>query len=224
MTARDEGMRELAMPDMERRIANCVRFGQVLAVDHATKRVRVKSGEIETTWLPWSAGRAAPGKRKWDAPEVGEQVIVLSPTGDLRQAGVIPGFYQADYDAPNTNPNKDTTVYGDGTVIEYDRGSHTLTVDIENVSIIADRTKIELTVAGIKMLMTSAGTVFTGPVTVNGPLTYTQGLTGSGGTGAEMNGDFRVTGSVFTHNGKNVGSTHQHRDVLPGGSNTGAPV
>ncbi|WP_339500222.1 phage baseplate assembly protein V [Pseudomonas silesiensis] len=33
-----------------------------------------------------------------------------------------------------------------------------------------------------------------------------------------------INGSDLRHNGKNIGSTHQHDGVLPGGSNTGEPV
>ena len=33
-----------------------------------------------------------------------------------------------------------------------------------------------------------------------------------------------ISGAVFTHNGKNVGSTHQHSDVMNGGGNSGPPI
>lgn len=238
MTAREEGIRELALPDMERRLANTVRYGTIMAVDHATRRVRVKSGEIETAWLPWSAGRAAAGKRRWDAPEIGEQVIVLAPTGDLRQAGVIPGFYQSDFDAPSSDPNKDKAEYGDGTVVEYDRALHALTVDLQGTKLFADRNKIELTIGGTTLTLTADSTTlvtpqfvtdspqstFTGAVTVEGLLTYQGGLAGSGGAGSSINGDFRAQGGVFTHNDVNVGSDHTHSGVQAGGSNTGAPT
>ena len=227
MTARNEGIESLALPNMERRVANMVRFGKIEQIDHATQRVKVRSGNILTTWLPWSAGRAAAGKRRWDPPEIGEQVIVLSQTGDLRQAGVIPGFYQTDYGAPSVNPNKDTTVYSDGTVIEYDRETHTVTVDLGdgNSKITATREQIVLEIGSTSMTMDAAGTVFEGPVTINGLLTYTQGMAGSGGgTTAEITGDFRVTGDVFTHNGKNVGDDHKHSGVQAGAANTGDPI
>lgn len=245
MTAREQGIEELALPDMERRVANTVRFGTVSAIDHAKRRVRVKSGEIETAWLPWSAGRAAEGKRRWDAPEVGEQVIVLAPTGDLRQAGVIPGFYQDTYDAPSSDPAKDKAEYSDGAVIEYDRGAHALTADLQGAKIFADRSKIELTIGGTVLTLTSGQTtlqtpkfvvdspesIFTGKVTVQGLLTYLAGLIGyggAGGGGAILNGPLTVNGNVATNgtlvnNGTNVGSTHTHSGVQPGGANTGTP-
>lgn len=225
MTARSEGIEQLALPDLERRNANQIRFGKVSAIDLATRRVKVVSGGLETTWLPWSAGRAAAGKRRWDAPEVGEQVIVLSPGGDLRQGGVIPGFYQSAADAPSSDANKDRTQYGDGTVVEYDRATHTLVVDLGdgNSKITATRTQIVLEIGDTSMTMSASGTVFEGPVTINGLLTYTDGMTGSGGSGAALSGDLNVVDGDITNEGKSVGSTHTHLGVTPGGGTTGVP-
>lgn len=169
MTARTEGIDELALPDLERRTANQIRYGTVLAVDHDQARVRVKSGEIESAWLPWSTGRASAAKRRWDPPEVGEQVVMLAPTGDLRQAVVLTGVFKQSAGAPSASPDKDTTVYGDGTVVEYDRSSHTLLADLGGSKIKADRTKIELTVGGVVLTISNAGVAITGGmVTHNG--------------------------------------------------------
>lgn len=168
MTARSAALAELALPDMERRLANSIRLGAIMAVDLAKRRVRVKSGEIETTWLAWPAGRAGTGKRRWDPPEVGEQVVMLSPSGDMRQAVVLPGVYQDAHDAPSSSGDKDHVTYGDGTVIEYDRGSHTLVADLGASKILADRNKIELTIGSTKLTLTASGaTLDAQEVTVN---------------------------------------------------------
>lgn len=157
MTARSEGIEELALPEMERRTANQIRYGTVLAVDHAQARVRIKSGEIKTAWLPWSTGRASAAKRRWDPPEVGEQVVLLAPTGDLRQAVVLTGVFQQSAAAPSASPDKDTTVYGDGAVVEYDRGSHTYTLDVPAGG------KIILKCGATTLELTNAGVVLTAP-------------------------------------------------------------
>jgi phage baseplate assembly protein V len=243
MTARSEGIEDLALPDMERRVANMVRLGKVSAVDLANARVRIKSGDIETAWLPWSTGRAHPAKRRWDPPAVGEQVVMLSPTGDLRQAVVMPGVFQDNAAAPSSSGDKDATVYSDGTVIEYDRAAHALTADLQGTKLFADRNKIELTIGGTVLTLTAGGTTlttpqltvdaaqstFTGAVNVQGLLTYAGGLTGSGGSGASMQGSLLVNGSVavtsgsVTHNGTNIGDSHVHSGILPGGGNTAGP-
>lgn len=157
MTARTEGIDELALPDMERRTANQIRYGTILAVDYAGARVRIKSGEIESAWLPWSTGRASAAKRRWDPPEIGEQVVMLSPGGDLRQAVVLTGVFQQSAGAPSASPDKDTTVYGDGAVVEYDRGSHTYTVDVPAGG------KIVLKCGATTLEISNTGVVLTAP-------------------------------------------------------------
>jgi phage baseplate assembly protein V len=238
VTARAEGIEELALPELERRVAGMVRVGTVMAVDLAAKKVRIKSGDLESAWVRWPAGRAGTGKRRWDAPEVGEQVVMVSPCGDMRQALVLPGIYQDAHDAPTTDGNKDHVTYGDGTVIEYDRGTHTLVANLGQSQILADRTKIELTIGATKLTLTAGGSTletpqltvdaptstFTGAVTVQGPFAYHGGMTGSGGSGASVQGPVAVTGGSVTHNGKNIGSTHTHSGVQGGGGTSGAPT
>ncbi len=169
MTARQDGHEALALPDIERRLAAVVRDGTVMAVDHARRMVRVRSGEIETTWLPWTAGRAGAGKRRWDPPEVGEQVVMISPGGDLRLARVLPGAYSDAHDAPSSDGNKDVTEYGDGTVLEYDRATHTLRADLGDSRITASRTEVLLQVGDVRLSVTAAGVAITAPaLTHNG--------------------------------------------------------
>lgn len=156
MSARDKGIAELSLPDMERRVANMVRYGKVSQVDLTRKRVKVTSGNITTGWVAWPAGRAAAGKIRWDSPEVGEQVALICPAGDLRQACVIPGLYQEEFDAPVTDANKDHVTYGDGTVVEYDRGSHTLKADLGPSKITATREQIKLEIGGTSITASSS--------------------------------------------------------------------
>ena len=44
--------------DLARRLANLLRLGTIEQVDHPAARVRVRSGDIVTTWLPWFTWRA----------------------------------------------------------------------------------------------------------------------------------------------------------------------
>jgi phage baseplate assembly protein V len=215
MTARDDSIEALSLPNMERRVANMVRVGTVMAVDPATARVRIKSGSIETAWLPWSTGRAHPAKRRWDPPAVGEQVAIIAPGGDMRQAVVLPGVYQQSAGAPASSPDKDTTVYGDGTVIEYDRATHTLVANLGPSQVRATRDEVLLQVGGASLRVTASGVQIVGNLSINGI---------SGAAGVTMNGDIQITGATLSHNGKNIGSTHSHSGVQPGGSNTGAPT
>lgn len=43
-------------------------------------------------------------------------------------------------------------------------------------------------------------------------------------TDLEVVGNVRFSGGTVTHNGKNIGDTHVHGGVIPGGGTTGAPA
>ena len=77
----------------DRRQGSTVRLGTVSAVDAASARVRVRMGidQAVTDWLPWVAFRAG-RVRVWSAPSVGEQALILAPSGELTQAVVLPGI------------------------------------------------------------------------------------------------------------------------------------
>lgn len=62
-----------------------------------------------------------------------------------------------------------------------------------------------------------------GATTVNGLLTYTAGLEGSGGSGAIITGGAQFIGGNITHNGTDIGDTHRHGGVMSGGSTTDTP-
>lgn len=66
------------------------------------------------------------------------------------------------------------------------------------------------------------------PTIVNGHLTFTKGLTGSGtdgGTGTmKIIGNLDFQGGSITHDGVAIDKTHRHSGVQSGGSNTGTPV
>lgn len=68
--------------ELQRKLANIVRIGLVKEIDYEKAKVRVKIGEFLTDWLPWITERA--GKdTSWAPPDIDEQVVVLSPFGEL---------------------------------------------------------------------------------------------------------------------------------------------
>lgn len=115
--------------DIERRLSNIIRVGTVESVDHEAATARVRFGENLTAALPWLTLRAG-GDRSWWPVEVGEQVVVLAPSGDLAQGVILPALYRASAAPPSSSPGVDRTEYADGAVIEYDRNAHRLTAEI----------------------------------------------------------------------------------------------
>lgn len=235
--------------ELERRQSNMLRVGTIAEADYARARVRVSIGPLLTAWLPWLTQRASKTST-WHAPEVGEQVLVVSPAGELAQAVVIPALYQSAHPANADNPDIARITFADGAVLEYDRAAHRLAADIPGSASI--KTSGDLTAAiGGKLAAEVTGSVsldtkaaadikaaaavtvqsvaavtITAPViTLNGVTTIngplTQG-TGSAGGGATMAGPLKVDADV-TAGGVSLKS-HVHGGVDPGPSSTGVPI
>lgn len=105
--------------ELQRQLDNLIRIGTVSAV--RSGQCRVITGELETDWRPYlvpCAGNTRARRR----PTLGEQVLLLSVSGDLRNAYVLPALYQAQMDEPlpgDDDPDLDRIEYPDGAVLEY---------------------------------------------------------------------------------------------------------
>lgn len=113
--------------DTTRRIESLIRFGTIAKVDYFTQRAVVKTGNIETAPLPWLAFRV--GKtRSWSSPDVGEQVVILSPSGDLDQGVILMGLYSNTAPTPSTDENEHFIQFPDGAVVSYNQATGLMTV------------------------------------------------------------------------------------------------
>ena len=157
-------MNQLA--ELARLIENLVRLGTIAEVDVAKVRVRVKSGDITTTWLPWLALRAGTSK-EWDPPTVGEQVILLSPSGVLAQGVALVGLFCDANPANGDREGLHRRTYPDGAVVEYDFVSHVL--------------RAILPEGGVTDLVSTGGINIEGPINHTGDYTQTgnQHVTGT---------------------------------------------
>ncbi len=194
-----------AITELNRRLDNLVRLGTVAEIDHGAARVRVQSGELLTNWLPWLTAQA--GERKsWAPPAIDEQVLLISPSGELSAGVVIPAIYQDAFPAPSDDEHLTHLVLQDGAVIDYHSNEHKLR------AVLPDGGKLEVTSPG-EIKITTEGT-----------------LRIDAAGGIELNGDVSITGAVditganVTHNGKDIGATHKHLGVKRGGSVSGPPV
>ncbi|MBP2227550.1 phage baseplate assembly protein V [Azospirillum agricola] len=115
--------------ETERRLSNVVHYGTVEEADYAKARLRIRIGENVTTWIPWAASRAG-GDRSWHPPEVGEQILLVAPGGDLNQACVLGSVYQTKHGAPADKATVTRTVWKDGATLEYDRETHAYALDV----------------------------------------------------------------------------------------------
>lgn len=186
------GMNDIA--DILRRLENLIRLGTIAAVEG--KRCRVQTGSLLTDWRPWIAERAGEDS-DWDAPSVGEQCLLLSPSGEPALGVVLVGLYSDQFDAPDDSPNRRRHTYRDGAVVEYDTETHAL--------------RTTLPAGGTAELTAPGGVTITGDTRIIGGLTVSDGAIITGTLAATVD----VTAAAISL----VGHTH------PGdsGGTTGAP-
>ena len=220
-------MSNARLGELERRLANVTRPWTILEADYAKARVRVKLGKNTTAWLPWVSSRAG-GDTTWHAPEVGEQVLVLSPAGDLRSGFVMGGVYKNDRPANANAATVSRTTYADGAVVEYDRGTHAHLVNVPaggkaTVKVGASSTlevntdSIRIVVGGTQLIVSASGVQVLGAFTQSGGA---MSITAS--SAIQINGAVTQTGGALTSNGIAL-STHTHGGVTSGLSSTAAP-
>lgn len=184
--------------DLLRLLENVVRTGTVTEIDEGKWRVRVQSGELETTWLRWNAQRAGAFK-VWVPPSIGEQVWFLCLGGNTDVAFIGGSLYSAENPAPGTSRNEMVVTAPDGVMFRYNAeagalqmtGIKTATIEA-SVKITLDTPEVECT----SLLTTRSLNVR---------------------EGGEMHGNITHTGGAFTSNGVQV-DDHNHGAVERGGS------
>lgn len=114
--------------ELFRRFENLIRLGTIAEVDYQEMRLRVKSGELLTQWLPWPAeiGR---NFKHWRPLRESTQVVLCCPAGDPAQAVIVSMLYSQALPTPADNENLDLIQFEDGTRIEYHSDSSTLKID-----------------------------------------------------------------------------------------------
>ncbi|HHA2674753.1 TPA: phage baseplate assembly protein V [Stenotrophomonas maltophilia] len=115
--------------ETQRMLAGVAMIGVVMELDEGAQRARVDADGMLTDWLPWIV-RAGPGVRTASQYEPGEQVLIVCPHGDPDQGVIVGGIYRDAYPAPAVVKTTHRTEFADGSSVEYDRASTTLTVNV----------------------------------------------------------------------------------------------
>lgn len=198
--------------ELERRVANMLQVGTIAEVDHGKARASVSLGDLTTALLPWLTTRAM-GDRTWWAPEPGEQVLVLSPSGDPAQAVILPALYQIAALAPAGSGDIARMIFDDETSVEYDRASHTLTLDIKGDTIVNASGNITAhakqsisATADVAMNITTPFLSATAPGggDVVGTLKGSWSIEG----GLNVDGNIHATGSIIDQGGNTPNHAH----------------
>lgn len=189
--------------ELQRLIDNLLRVGTVTAV--RSGQCRVKTGELETNWRPYLVPRAG-NTRVRQRPTLGEQVLLLSVSGDLRNAYVLPAINQAQMSEPlseDEDPDLDLIEYPDGAVLAYRPSTGEL---------YASGIKSARLTASVSVILDTPLTECTQDLKVGGAIECVQGVT----VGTEL------TASSATIGGIAFGS-HSHGGVENGPGSTGGP-
>ena len=210
--------------DTNRRLENLIRLGKIKSIEPALPftTVTVNLGEITTANIRYLNLRA--GKDvTWDPPSIDEEVIVLSPSGELSLGIAIGGLNNILFPAPSMDLNKKIRLFEDGCLISYDIQTHAL--------------QAILPVGGTAIITAPGGLTINANTTINGNVTIS-GTTHSAKT-ISTDEDISAAGSMASiGNISTQGSVaatadvtassisligHKHGDVKAGTDDSGVP-
>ena len=206
------------IPDIQRLLRNLIRIGTVAAINLDDGTCRVDTGYNTTAWLQWLTARAG-NTRTWNAPSVGEQVLVLCLGGELDTAFVLTGIYSDDNPAPSASADALHWSFPDGAVIEYEPATGALTATgiktaaVKAADFIRATTKVVMVTASEKITLDTPLVECTSKLKA-----ATFELTGGG----SMKGNITHSGGSLTSNGV-VSHSHTHGGIERGGSQTDGP-
>ena len=205
--------------ELHRRLENIIRFGTIKTIHPAKPftTVTVTIGAITTAKLRFLTLRA--GKTKtWDPPTIGEEVMVLSPSGVLEMGVAIAGFNNADNPSPSDDLNQTIRVFEDGCIFTYDVSSHMLS------AILPPGGKAIITADG--GVTVNGDTTINGNVQVNGSIS----MTGNNTVGGSqlVQGSSHSTGNFSTDADVQAGEislkNHKTSGVKSGDETSGGPT
>lgn len=191
--------------DQANRLANLIRFGLIdevdLAATPARARVEIEDGWV-SDWLPVfqvGAGRVM----TWSAPVKGEQVVILSPSGELAAGAALRGLNFDGRPAPSAEELLTILAsWEDGAADTYDEATKTRIVSLP------DGGKLHLVVGAVTVrieadavTIDAAGkpvTVKGDPINLDGPVN----LGGSGGAAVARVGDPIVNSKIASGSAK----------------------
>lgn len=185
--------------ELNRKIANIIKQGVIDESDPAKALVRVKHGELTTDWLPYFVPFAG-GVSVHRPPSVGENCIILSPSGETANGMVLCGMASTLFPSPAQSADETVVQFPDGATVNYNHSTGQMTL----------KAVAKLTIDAPDTLITG-NVVIQKQTTSNGLLTYTSGMSGSGGEG----GGTTIKGEI-NHEGTltNIGKVESNGIIL----------
>lgn len=123
-----------------------MRLGEVTSIDFAKAKVRVTFDDedgMTSYWLPVMQRNTIANQDYW-LPDIGEDVVCVFFSEGVEDGFVLGSIYAGDVKPPENNGDKRTVVFKDGTRVSYDRAQHRLDIAIDETTLQADRSKVNV--------------------------------------------------------------------------------
>ena len=182
------------MLNTEQALEKLIQYATVEQLDCTGALVRVRAGDNLTDWVRWF-GTYSGAHIDWSAPSIGEQGMLLSPSGILNNGAFLRGLPSEQFQPPSHDEQ--------AFVIRFKNGD----------TLVHDGTQLRFNIAG--------GITHNTPTVTHTSDTQMHGNTQTGGN-AQFAADVGVDGAL-KNKGTNVGHDHAHSGVERGGSLSGGP-
>lgn len=189
---------QFEITELNRRLANMVMIGRVIETDFSedVPKVQIRIGDLTTAWLPMLTQRAGNDVSWWPLEE-GEQVLVLSPSGDPAQGVVLGSINQQSKPSISNTADVHRVEYADGAVVMYDRAAHHL--------------EAVLPEGGTVNIVATGGVTITGSVSITGDVTVEGSVSAS---------DHVSDGVRSMADDRGIYNAHTHGGITPGMGDT----
>ena len=182
--------------ETQRRLHNIATIGTVTHIDADSALMRLAVGENETDWVSIPA-IAAGAISVWRCPSIGEQYLLVSPSGDLANAIPVLSLYSDNNPSPSTDPNEIRIRYNDTDFCSIDVVKSQLTMHISQIT----------NKAATSIVWDTPSATVTGNLQVDGAINCGKSITAAD--------EVTASGIDLT--------THTHGGVRSGASSTGQP-
>lgn len=147
----------------QQKMNNLIRFGYIEAqedIDCENQKVRVRlSEEFKTGWLIFTPERAG-SSSFWNPPEVGENVLIICPYGEILQGIVIKSVYSEPFPSPGNDKNIVREKFGDHIFLDYDKKNGAVSISCKNFVVNCEKAALKNSSGEIFNLISEALTEF----------------------------------------------------------------
>lgn len=189
-----------------------MRLGEVTSIDCARAKVRVTFDDedgMTSYWLPVMQRNTIANQDYW-LPDIGEDVICVFFCEGVEDGFVLGSIYAGDVKPPENNGDKRTVVFKDGTRVSYDRAQHHLDIAIDETTLHADRSKVNIQ-APDEIAATSKKITVSGSESVS--VSGSQSVDIASGTKIALSAPtitLTISGTTMTFNGSSAELTSQN--------------